>query len=141
VVALDNLARDTRFALRRLRRTPGFAVGVIATLGIGIGAWAGIGSIVYGVLLRDLPYDRPDQLVRVGFMADGIAAAGDLHSAATYFHFAKSARSFTELGAYSINDGFNIVDGDAPERVTVALMTPNTFTLLGVRRFGTALRA
>jgi predicted permease len=133
IVALDNLARDTRFALRRLRRAPGFAVGVIATLGIGIGAAVGIGSIVYGVLLRDLPYDDPDQLVRVGFHTDGLASAGDLHSGATYIHFAKSARSFTDLGAYSTNDEFNIADGDVPERVTVALMTPSTFTLLGVR--------
>src|SRR3954466_2687981 len=90
VVALDNLARDTRFALRRLRRAPGFAAGVIATLGIGIGAAIGIGTIVYGVLLRDLPYDKPDRLVRVGFVAEGIATTGDLHPPATYFHFAKS---------------------------------------------------
>jgi putative ABC transport system permease protein len=133
VVALDNLARDTRFALRRLHRAPAFAAGVIATLGIGIGAAAGIGTIVYGVLLRDLPYDNPDRLVRVGFVTDGSTTPGDLHSAATYFHFAKSARSFTELGAYATDDGFNVTDGDAPERVTVALMTPNTFTLLGAR--------
>jgi putative ABC transport system permease protein len=132
VVALDNLVRDTRFALRRLHRAPAFAAGVIATLGIGIGAAVGIGAIVYGVLLRDLPYDRPDQLVRVGFLTPGIDAAGDLHSGHTYFHFAKSARSFTELGAYTTNDAV-ITDGDTPERVTVASMTPGTFTLLGVR--------
>ncbi len=53
-VMLENLARDLRFALRRIRRTPGFAAGAIATLGIGIGVAAGIGTIVYGVLLRDL---------------------------------------------------------------------------------------
>ena len=133
IVALDNLARDTRFALRRLHRAPGFAAGVIATLGIGIGAAAGIGSIVYGVLLRDLPYDEPDRLVRVGFVTDGLGTPGDLHSAATYFHFAKSAVSFTHLGAYSTSDGFNLTDGDTPERVTVASMMPNTFTLLGAR--------
>ncbi len=133
IVALDNLARDTRFALRRLKRAPAFATGVIATLGIGIGAAVGIGSIVYGVLLRDLPYDEPDQLMRVGFIIDGIGTSGDLHSPATYFHFAKSARSFTELGAYWTSDSYNVTDGDAPERVTVALMTPNTFTLLGAR--------
>jgi putative ABC transport system permease protein len=133
VAALDNLARDTRFALRRLHRAPGFAAGVIATLGIGMGAAAGIGTIVYGVLLRDLPYGKPDQLVRIGFHTDGIAAAGDMHSAATYFHFAKSARSFTELGAYSSSDDFNVTDGDTPERVTVAHMTPSTLTLLGAR--------
>ena len=133
IVVLDNLARDTRFALRRLHRAPGFAAGVIATLGIGIGAAAGIGTIVHGVLLRDLPYDRPDQLVRVGFVTDGIGTPGDLHSAATYFHFAKSTRSFTELGAYASSDAFNVTDGDTPERVSVAHMMPSTLTLLGAR--------
>src|SRR5262245_51747837 len=116
VALVDNLGRDARFALRRLRRAPGFAAGVIATLGIGIGAAVGIASIVSGVLLRELPYDKPDQLVRVGFVTPGLASDGDLHSAATYFHFAKSARSFTEIGAYVTNDAFVITDGDAPER-------------------------
>ena len=132
VAALDNLARDSRFALRRLSRAPGFTGGVIATLGIGVGAAIGIGTIVYGVLLRDLPYDDPDRLVHVGFVTEGIATAGDLHSAATYLHFAERARSFAGLGAYLTSDGFNVTDGDAAERVTVAMMTPNVFTLLGV---------
>ena len=133
VVAVDNLARDTRFALRRLHRAPGFTAGVVATLGIGIGTAVGIGTIVYGVLLRDLPYDKPDRLVRVGFETDGLATSGDLHSAATFFHFAKSARSFADIGAYSTSDAFTVTDGDAPERVNIALMTPSVFTLLGVR--------
>lgn len=133
IVALDNLTRDTRFAMRRLRRAPGFAAGVIATMGIGIGAAVGIGTMVYGVLLRDLPYDEPDQLVRVGFITDGIAASGDLQSSATYFHFAKSARSFDELGTYSTSDGYALTDGDAPESVIAAHMSPSTLTLLRVR--------
>ncbi len=133
VVALDNWPATRASPSAVCSRAPAFAVGVIATLGIGIGAAVGIGTIVYGVLLRDLPYDKPDQLVRVGFIIDGIGTSGDLHSPATYFHFAKSARSFTELGAYWTSDDFNVTDGDAPERVTVALMTPNTFTLLGAR--------
>ena len=87
VVALDNLARDARFAFRRLHRAPAFAAGVIATLGIGIGAAVGIGTIVYGVLLRDLPYDKPDQLVRVGFITDGLGMSGDLHVAGDLFSF------------------------------------------------------
>lgn len=133
VVAIDNLARDARFALRRLHRAPGFAAGVIATLGIGIGAAVGIGTIVYAVLLRDLPYDNPGQLVRVGFITEGTAKENDLQSPATYLHFAESARSFSGLGAYSTNDAFALTDGDSPERVTVTLATPATFTLLGVR--------
>jgi putative ABC transport system permease protein len=133
VAAIDNLVRDTRFALRRLKRAPAFAAGVIATLGIGIGAAIGIGTIVYDVLLRDLPYDKPEQLVRVSFVTEGFATSTDLLTPATYFHFAKSARSFTQLGDYQISDLFSVTDGDAPERVTVASMTPNMFTLLGVR--------
>ena len=133
VVALDNLVRDTRFALRRLKRAPAFSAGVIATLGIGIGAAVGIGTIVYDVLLRDLPYDRPDRLVHVGFHTDGVAASGDLHSEATFVHFALSARSFSDLGAYWTSDAFALTDRDAAERVTVALMSPSTFDVLGVR--------
>ena len=130
-VALDNLARDARFAFRRMHRAPAFAAGVIATLGVGIGAAVGIGTIVYGVLLHDLPYDNPDQLVRVGFVTEGFGTSGDLNSPATYFHFATSAHSFTALGQYYTSDAFNLTDGNAPERVTVALMSPNTLTLLG----------
>lgn len=133
VVAVDNLLRDARYALRRIRRAPAFAAGVIATLGIGIGAAVGIGSIVSGVLLRELPYDKPEQLVRVGFVTDGIPAAGDLHSSATFFHFAKSTRSFTALGSYWTAEDFSVTDGNNPERVSVAMMSPSVFTLLGVR--------
>jgi putative ABC transport system permease protein len=133
VVALDNLTRDTRLALRRIRRAPGFAAGVIATLGVGLGVAVGIGTIVYGVLLRDLPYDNPDRLMRVDFHTDGIPGQGQRQSPATYFHFATRARSFTGLGSYSTDAGFAITDGDAPERVTIARVTPNVLTLLGVR--------
>ena len=133
IVALDNLARDTRFALRRIRRAPAFATGVIATLGVGIGVAVGIGAIVWGVLLRELPYADSDRLVRVGFHTDGTIGQGGLHSSATYIHFATSARSFTELGAYWTSDDFIITDGDAPEAMTAAGVTPNIFALLGVK--------
>jgi hypothetical protein len=110
IVTIDNIARDARFAIRRLNRSPAFAAGVIATLGIGIGAAAGIGTIVFGVLLRDLPYPEPERLVRIGFITDGIDAPGDRHSGPTYVHFATTARSFTEVGAYVTDDGFVITD-------------------------------
>jgi putative ABC transport system permease protein len=132
VVLFDNLARDLRFALRRIRRAPGFAVGAIATLGIGIGAAAGIGTIVYGVLLRDLPYHDSETLVRVGLLTPGLAGNRDLHSEATYSHLASSARSLSAMAAYYTNDAVNITDGDEPERITVAMVTPNGFPMLGV---------
>jgi len=132
-VVLDNLARDARFALRRLRRAPAFAVGIVATLGTGIGAAVGIGAIVYGVLLRDLPFDKPEQVVRIGFHTDGILDSGDLQSAATFVHFAQSSRSFTGLAAYATSDAFALTDGAAAKRVTIAMVSPSIFGLLGVR--------
>jgi predicted permease len=133
IAVLDHLARDARLALRHLRRAPGFSAGVIATLGIGIGAAAGIGTIVHGVLLRDLPYEEPDRLVRVGFVTEGLPSTGDLHSPTTYFHFARAARSFTALGTHVMSDGYALTDGDAPEGVTMASLAPSTLTLLGAR--------
>jgi putative ABC transport system permease protein len=141
VVALDNLARDTRFALRRVKHAPGFAAAVMATIGIGVGAAVGIGSIVYGVLLRDLPYAKANQLVHVGFHTDGLAAPGDLQSPATFVHFAQRAHSVSDLGAYFTSDAFALTDGDAAESITVALMSPSTFDLLGVRPVRGALFA
>lgn len=134
IVAVDDIVRDTRYALRRIRRAPTFALGVIATLGVGLGAAIGIGTIVYDVLLRDLPYAKPDQLVSIAFHTDGLPESGDLNSDATFIHFATTARSFTDLGAYGIRgDGFALTDGDAAEPVTVAMMSPSMFDVLDVR--------
>src|SRR5688572_8786352 len=62
---LDDGVRDVRHGLRMLRRTPVFATVAILTLALGIGATTAILSIVYGVLLRPLPYPRPDRLMHL----------------------------------------------------------------------------
>jgi predicted permease len=62
---MSGLYADLRHALRRLRRAPGFTAVVVATLSIGIGANASIFSVVNAALLRPLPYERPDELVRL----------------------------------------------------------------------------
>ena len=60
---MGSIAHDVRFALRSLRRSPGFSVAAVLTLSLGIGASDAIFSVADGVLLTPLPYDDPDEVV------------------------------------------------------------------------------
>jgi predicted permease len=133
IVAIDNLARDVRFALRRLRRAPSFSLGAIATMAVGVAGAVAIGTLVHGVLLRPLPFPNPDGLVDVRFRTPGLDGGRELaHSPATYIHLRDGARAFSAIGAYHVNDAVNFTDGDDPQRVTAALMTPGVFRAVGV---------
>ena len=74
---LQNLVHDLRYAVRTLRKSPGFAVTAILTLALGIGANTAIFSILDPLLLRKLPVSRPEELVRVD-------AAGSLGNAGAW---------------------------------------------------------
>lgn len=74
--ALRSVVRDLRYAARSFRKSPGFAVVILLTLGIGIGANTAVFSVVHGVLLRSLPYPEPDRVVQIGW--DRGPEGGDL---------------------------------------------------------------
>ena len=120
---------DLRFAMRALRKQPGFAAVVVLTLAVGIGANTAIFSLVNGVLLRPMPYENPNELVRVwtSNVSRGITQWGvSLHD---YEDWRSRNDVFAEVGVYNVN-WINLSGLDRPERVTYAQVTPSLFTTL-----------
>src|SRR5580692_1091487 len=66
----ETIWTDFRYAVRNLRRTPGFLIVMVLTLALSIGANSAIFSVIEGVLLRPLPYAQPDRIVRIFFSTD-----------------------------------------------------------------------
>jgi hypothetical protein len=97
------LASDIRYGFRALRRAPGFALAVIAVLALGIGANTAIFSIVNGVLLRPLPFEKPEEVVRLYHIPPqetfpGIATFS--LSPANFYDWKRDARLFESMAIY-----------------------------------------
>ncbi len=123
------LLQDTRYALRGMRRQPGFVTVAVLTLALGIGANTAIFSLVHAVLLRPLPYHDPSTLVSVWNRWTG-AAQGGL-SDPEYLDYAERSRSLVIAAATTVS--MNVAGGAGePERLGGALVTANTFDVLGV---------
>lgn len=117
---LDELRQDLRHALRGLRRAPAFAAVAIATLALGIGANTAVFSVVDAVVLRPLPFSRPD---RVTFVSG--STLGE------FVRLRELSRSWSDLAAYRAAS-INLSGGGEAERLDGAITTPNLFSILGV---------
>jgi predicted permease len=126
------LLQDLRYALRQLRKSPGFAITALLTLALGIGATTAIFTLVYDVLLKPLPYRNPEQLV---VMEEQVAEWRDAYPTvamnANHFQFwqehGKSVQSMAIMGEASYPLGI----GEHPLQVTVLRSTPGIFAVLG----------
>ena len=121
---------DLRFALRQLRKSPGFAAVAILTLALGIGATTAIFSVVKSVLLSALPYPGHERLV-VGWQTT-IDSPSFPFSYPNYLDYAAKARSFEDI-ALSQRSGANMTGTGAPQRVTTASVTWNYFSVAGIK--------
>ena len=91
---LENLLHDTRFALRILRKSPGFTAVAVLTLALGIGATTAIFSVVNGVVLKPLPYPDPEKLVEIRLKLPDIRQSNWGLSQGDYFIYREQSRYF-----------------------------------------------
>jgi predicted permease len=132
---MNTLLQDGRYVLRQLRRSPGFALTVIATLALGIGAATVVFSIVDAVLLNPLPFPKPDRLVQIEGLENipGGATRVNDTSYPNFFDWREQAKSFQSIASYQSN-GFTLAgqsDGPA-RRISGILVSSDFFSTLGV---------
>ena len=137
---LTDLARDLGYALRVLRRSPRFCAGSVLVLALGIGANCAVFNLVYSVLLKPLPYERPNELVMVAeasMRANGAWVPAPTTSEKVLSWRDRAPGLFQDLAVMEMWQGnktawFDLVLPDRAERLRAGLVTPNFFTVLGV---------
>jgi putative ABC transport system permease protein len=131
-VAMAALLREIRFALRALRRSPGFTLATLATLTLGIGVNTTIFTLIDGVLLRGLPGIADDGRLASLYGSEGEDSRLGVDSYADFRDLRERCRSFAGLAAYK-HLAMDLAAGGTTERVTGALVTSDYFAVLGVR--------
>ena len=129
---LDELTQDVVYALRILRRAPGFTAVVVATLALGIGANTAVFSVVRSVLLRPLPFPEDDRLAVLLLRAPTFNFVDFPSSPPEYAAYRDHARSWDQLAAYRVRSATVTGDGGEPERVVVVYATWNLFPALRI---------
>jgi predicted permease len=130
---LDVALQDVRYAVRGLRRTPGFSLVAILTLALGIGATAAIVSTVRAVLLRPLPYDNPESLVMVWEEMKWSGVPQMTPAPANYFDWLERNQVFDDMAATAGAPVTNLTGDGVPEQIMGRRVTANFFGVLGAR--------
>ncbi len=141
---MNSLFADIRYALRQLRRSPGFAATAILTLALGIGATTAIFTLVYQVMLRSLPVAHPEQLYKVGKTLNCCVLGGiqDDWSLFSYdfYHFLRDQTPGT-AGLAAVQAGTSVVSArraggaSVSQPLAMHFVSGNYFSVLGVRPF------
>ena len=129
---LEDLGRDTRFAARRLARNPRYAVLIVLTIGLGIGAATAVFSAVDGVLFKPLSLTDPNAIVTMWQTkpADGIER--DDFPPGTWFSLRERLQSFTHIAAANPY-GVSFTDGASTEHAEAWLLSDDYLTMLGAK--------
>jgi putative ABC transport system permease protein len=125
-----HLLTDIRYALRQLRKTPGFSVVAILTLALGIGANTAMFSVVDAVLVRPLPYADPDRLVMLWEDASRIGFPHNTPSPANWQIWRSQTKLFSDVAATK-GGSFLVSGGNEPEHLSGRLVTASFWAVLG----------
>jgi len=133
---MESLLQDIRYALRILRRSPGFTIVAVLALALGIGATTAIFSVVDAVILKPLPYQDSGRLVQLWMRFTGIGIPNDQNwVSAPEFMDLQQNHCFTQIAAID-DESYNIdmtSMGGVPERIEAAVVSAGFFRLLGVQ--------
>jgi putative ABC transport system permease protein len=132
---MNSLARDLRFAVRLLLRSPGITAIAIICLALGMGATTAVFTVVDAVVFRPLAYRQPERLVRI-YTEFPTFPNGGLRrfwvSPPEFLEMRESLRSFKHLDAWQVN-AVNLVTSKEPLRITATSVSGTLFESLGVR--------
>jgi putative ABC transport system permease protein len=127
----DHFWHDLRYALRMLRKSPGFTAIAVMTIALGIGATTAIFSVVDATLLRPLPYPQPEQLVSIRDDLPG-AGARDVGLSEPEWQDLQRSGIFEYVSPTQFDEN-NLTGSSHPARVRILIVAPNYFPLLGVQ--------
>src|SRR6266436_1916892 len=124
---MGTIFQNFRFALRLLRKSPGFTIVAMLTLALGIGANTAIFSVVYATLLAPMPYPNPDQLVMVWSKINGNnngVSAGD------FLDWKNQNKLFQNMIAWT-GGSFSLSTGGHPGQIRARIVSPGSFDMVG----------
>jgi putative ABC transport system permease protein len=127
---MTTLFQDVRYGLRLLLKSPGFTIMAVLSLALGVGTNTAIFSIVDAVLLRSLPFAHPDRLVKIVANNRGVGARDIGLSVPELDDLRLRAGVFEQVAAMITSDA-NLTGAERPERLEIAGVSPNYFSLLG----------
>lgn len=129
---MQTITQDLRYGARTLRKKPGFALIVMLTLSLGIGATTAIFSVVNGVLLRPLPFKEPEQLARLWETNQDKGGAHEMTSLSNLRDWQSRSRSFAEIAAWQRLSSITLTGQTPAIELTASFVTTDFFALLGV---------
>src|SRR5436190_8208688 len=129
---VETIAKDIRYALRTLRKSPGFTITSVATLALAIGANTAMFSVLNAVLLRPLPYRSPEQLAMLWSEFPSQNRREGRSSYLNVEQWRRQSKSFADMAFFDPVSA-TLTTAIETEHISVARISPNFFSLLGVQ--------